>query len=243
MGFVLDARFFFGLAVARCAGLACCVAACNGSDGQERSAQAADAAPCTARALDAGSPDATEDAAPASASDASSSATGDLPAVVCSDGQIAAAMQAQNAAEVGAAQTLRGSLSSAGAVALADKLLTDHSLLLEMLQGALRSAEISPADAGIARAVANDGRAQTAALQALSGVAADQAYVDREVLMHVQSLTLVERVFAPTVRSDRLAYVVQAMQDLEGQHLAAALAAQAAIEGACPSDADARAPN
>jgi hypothetical protein len=192
--------------------LPCSVASCAGGAGQQESSpERPDAA-----AADAIRP---------------TDASGPAP-LLCSDGQLAAALQAANESEVQIAQTVRDGLASADAVALEEKLLTDHSLLLEMVQGGARAARITPVDNGVARALANAGRADVASLGTLTGAALDQAYVDREVLAHIASLSLLERLVSGE-STDRFGYVIQSMRDLETQHEAAALAAQRALEGSC----------
>jgi putative membrane protein len=195
------------------AAVPCSVASCAGGGGQQESSP---------ERTDAALVDATRQ----------THAPGPAP-LLCSDGQLAAAMEAANQSEVELAQTVRDGLTSPGAIALEEKLLTDHSLLLEMAQGAARAARIAPVDNGLSRALASAGRADLAALGTLTGAALDQAYVDGEVLAHIVSLSLLERVLVPGESTDRFAYVIESMRDLETQHEAAALAAQRALEGSC----------
>jgi putative membrane protein len=161
-----------------------------------------------------------------------------LPAVVCSDGQLAAVLRVANETEVTRAQGVRDALTSPSAVALEEKLLTDHVLLLAMLQGGVRAAAIAPADNGVARALASTAQADAPVLQGLSGSALDRAYVDREVLAHLESRALLARALPPGEGTDRLGYVILSMRDLEAQHEAAALAAERDLEGQCDVAAD-----
>jgi hypothetical protein len=147
-------------------------------------------------------------------------------------------MQAIDQTELTLAKAIRDSLTSPEAVALEEKSLTDHSLLLAMLEGATRAAGIAATDNGVARGLASAGRNDTASLQALAGAALDQSFVDREVLVHVESLGLLARLRAPAEAKDPLGYVIESMQNLESQHEAAALAAQRALEGDCDGARD-----
>jgi predicted outer membrane protein len=190
---------------------------CTGSGGQQRAAEGADAA-----------------VADGPGSTVADDALGLAPApIFCSDAELAAAMEAANQTEVAVAQAVRDGLASSEAIALEEKLLTDHSLLLEMVLGAARSARIVVADNGVARALASHARGDTATLGALTGPTLDRAYVDREVLAHVESLGLLDRVFAPEEANDPLGYAIESMRELELQHAAVAIAAQHALEGHC----------
>jgi predicted outer membrane protein len=193
------------------------LAACTSAAGQQRSPEGADSALADAT---------LQPSAPAA------------PAVVCSDEQLAAVLQAANETEVTRAQTVRDRLTSPEAVALEEKLLTDHALLLAMVQGGERAARIAPADNGVARALASMARADAPALGTLSGGDLDRAYVGREVLAHLEALALLARALPPGLANDRLGYVVESMRDLETQHQAAAMAAEQSLEGACAAADD-----
>jgi putative membrane protein len=199
--------------------LGCCLLAC---------ADGADRAPIPQNTADA-----------AGESDALAGTNGSSTTeVLCSDGEIAAAMRAVSEAEVSVAEALRENFVDPNAVALADKMLTEHSLLLEELKGATRAAQIAPIDCGLQRAIAAAAGAETASLQTLSSPALERAYVEREVLSHVQSFGLLDHVLEPGARNERIVFAVRLMRDVEATHQATVLAAERALEGACTSSGD-----
>jgi putative membrane protein len=157
---------------------------------------------------------------------------GPIPAL-CSDGEIAATARSVSEGEVALAQALREKFRDGNAVALADNMLTEHSLLLEQLNGETRAAQITPVGCGLERAVSAAAGAESAALQTLTSPALERAYVEREILSHLQSMALIDRVLYPGARNERIRFAVRAMRDNEAQHQAAALDAQRALEGVC----------
>lgn len=149
----------------------------------------------------------------------------------CADGEMADLLAAANQAQIDATTQLRASLSAAKAVDLAEKMLTDHSLLLEELKGAVRAGAIETRSSGISRALADSAEHERTAIAASSSI--DSAYADHEVLWHLRDQALLDTVVAPAVRGTRLAFVVTSMQELEKQHMALALALQAELDATC----------
>lgn len=156
----------------------------------------------------------------------------------CADGEMAAILAAANQAQVDATIELRASLSDPKVVALAEKMLTDHALVLEQLQGAMRAGAIaSPAD-GFSRSIAQTAEHDRGDIAASPSI--DSAYADHEVLWHLRDQALLGTVVSPGVRGTRLEFVATSMQDLEKQHATLALALQAELDATCPQGERAR---
>jgi predicted outer membrane protein len=149
----------------------------------------------------------------------------------CPDGEMAAIFAATNQAQVDATNQLRAALSDARALGLAEKMLTDHSLLLEQLQGAMRAGGIATRTSGVAQAIADSAARDRTAIAASASI--DSAYADDEVLWHLRDQALLDAVLAPAVTGSRLAFVATSMQNLEKQHVALALALQADLDTTC----------
>jgi predicted outer membrane protein len=149
----------------------------------------------------------------------------------CPDGEMAGILAATNQAQVDATMQLRANLSDSRAIALAEKMLTDHSLLLEQLQGAMRAGAIAPRTSGVAQAIADSAARDRTAIAASASM--DSAYADDEVLWHLRDQALLDAVVAPAVSGSRLAFVATSMQNLEKQHVALALALQADFDTTC----------
>jgi predicted outer membrane protein len=149
----------------------------------------------------------------------------------CPDGEMAAILAAANQAQVDATMELRANLSDPRAVALAEKMLTDHSLVLEQLRGAMRAGAIAARSSGIGRAIADSAAHERTEIAASTSI--DSAYADEEVLWHLRDQALLDAIVAPAVSGSRLAFVATSMQKLEKQHVAIALALQANLDMTC----------
>jgi hypothetical protein len=113
-------------------------------------------------------------------------------------------------------------------------MITDHTLLLEQLGGVVRAGAAAATENGIARTVA--ARNQSLSLDAGS---VDSVYLDADLLFHLQSLALLDRLTLPSAEggSSLLRFAIESMRSLEEQHVALAVAAAAALEGTCGGDA------
>jgi predicted outer membrane protein len=149
----------------------------------------------------------------------------------CAVGELAAILAAANQAQVDATMQLRANLSDARAVALAEKMLTDHSLVLKQLQGAMRAGAIAARSSGVAGAIADSAAHERTAIANSASI--DSAYADDEVLWHLRDQALLDTVVAPAVSGSRLAFVATSMQNIEKQHMALALALQADLDATC----------
>jgi predicted outer membrane protein len=152
---------------------------------------------------------------------------------VCSDGQILAILTAEFAAHVDLANAVRGNL--AGAIDLAEKLITDDSVLAVQVAGEIRETGIAAVPGGVDRAIAAEAQEAVQALAAESPPALDGSYVDREVLSHLRALGLIDRLLAPSVHDPRVADLLARVRNLAVQHAQAASQAQSELEGPCAS--------
>ena len=149
----------------------------------------------------------------------------------CTVGEMAAILAAVNQAQVDATMQLQATLSDPRAVNLADKMLTDHQLLLEQLQGEMRDANVSARDGGVSGDIAASAKQDLTAIAASSSV--DSAYADREVLWHLRDQALLGTVITPALQGTRLTFVTTSMQEIEKQHMTLVLALQAELDGTC----------
>jgi predicted outer membrane protein len=154
---------------------------------------------------------------------------------VCSDGQILAILAAEFAARVDIANGVRAALGSASALDLAEKILTDDSVLEVQVQGEMRETGIATVPGGVDRAIAAESLETTQALGAESATAIDASYVDREVLAHLRALGLIDQRLAPSAHDPRVRDLIARVRDVVVQDAQAASQAEAAIEGPCAS--------
>jgi predicted outer membrane protein len=152
------------------------------------------------------------------------------PFLASSDGRIAAALDAVDRAELVVAQSVRNRLATPGAVAFAEKAVTDHTLLDMQLRGAVRTDHVPILSGSASDAVAAQASQAAQALGPLHGEALDRAYVSHELLVHLQELAMIDRLAAPNVRDVRLAAAVAAARDIAATHLRLAAELQQELE-------------
>lgn len=154
-------------------------------------------------------------------------------AAPCSDGAIAAVLEAEENADVDLAMAVRSRLESADAVAFAEKEITDHTLLLLQVQGAVRADAIAVPSSDDADAIAQSAKLAGQSLAPLSGAALDRAYLALAVLGHLEEGAVLDRLLAPGVRDVRVAAVVGHRREILAEHQTLALDAQARVAGSC----------
>jgi predicted outer membrane protein len=164
-----------------------------------------------------------DEAAPASASTFPS----------CADGQVLAILGAELAARVAIANAVRAGLGSASALDLAEKIITDDSVLEVQVQGEMRETGIAATPGGVDRQIAAEARWAMQALAAESSPALDAAYVDGEVLAHLRALALIDRLLGPSTHDPRIADLLARVRPLVAAHAQAASQAQSELEGVC----------
>jgi hypothetical protein len=163
---------------------------------------------------------------------------GDPLFAVCSDGQILAILAAEFSARVDLASAVRPSLGSAGALDLADKILTDDAVLEVQVQGEIRETGIASAPGGVDREIAAEAQWAIQALAAERAPAIDASYVDGEVLGHLRALALIDRLLTPSVHDPRVADLLGRVRNGVAQDAQAAVAAQSQLQGACAGQPD-----
>lgn len=151
----------------------------------------------------------------------------------CSDGAVAAVIAAEERADLDVAMAVRDRLQSADAVAFAEKEITDHTLLLLQLQGAVRADAIVLPSSDDADAIAQSAKLTVQSLAPLAGAALDRAYLARAVLAHLEEGATLERLLAPAVRDVRVAADVQHRREILAEHQTVALDAQGRLVGSC----------
>lgn len=168
------------------------------------------------------------DANEANASDAGASEGGVCPGLVFagwSDGMIAALLEANDQAEVSLAQTVRAGLGDPEVVAFAEKTITNHTLLGLQAEGAARADAIAVVPSGESVAIAAQEGQAAQGLARLAWESLDCAYMEHEVLVHLQELSWLDRIACPDVRDVRLAAIVQATRAIASTHATLAVRA------------------
>jgi predicted outer membrane protein len=157
--------------------------------------------------------------------------------MLCSDAQILAILAAEFESHVTIANAVRARLGTT-ALELAEKIITDDSVLGVQVEGEARETGIAATPGGVDREI---GAEAQQAIQALAGASTpmlDAAYVDREVLAHLRALALIDRFLAPSVHDPRIGDLLGRVRQLVVEHAQAATQAQIELEGACARQPD-----
>ena len=151
----------------------------------------------------------------------------------CGDGQVLAILSAELSARVNLANAVRAGLASASALDLAEKIITDDSVLQVQVQGEMRETGIAAAPGGVDRQIAAEAQWTMQALAAESSPALDAAYVNGELLAHLRALALMDRLLGPSAHDPRIADLLARIRPLVAQHAQAASQAESELEGSC----------
>jgi predicted outer membrane protein len=160
------------------------------------------------------------------------------PLPVCSDGQVLAILGAELSARVDVASAVRAGLASTSALDLAEKIITDDSVLEVEVQGETRETGIAPAPGGLDRQLVAEAGWAVQALAAQTAPALDTSYVNGEVLAHLLALALIDRLLGPSASDPRITDLLARVRPLVVQHVQAAIQAQSELEGACAGHLD-----
>jgi predicted outer membrane protein len=154
----------------------------------------------------------------------------------CAANRVIAIAQAVDTAEISLAQAVRAGTNDPNVTAYAEKMVTDHSLLLEQLRGAVPAGAVAATDNEIGRTIAS---ATASEIQALSSdtSGADRAYLNYDLLLHLQSLAVLERLTGPSAQSagGLLRFFIDSMRETEEKHVRLAVTVAAGLEGTCGS--------
>lgn len=187
---------------------------------------------CASNPLGASSsPSAPPDAAPVPEAGAACSSAPLFPS--CADGQVLAILGAELSARVDLANAVRAGLGSASALDLAEKIITDDSVLKVQVQGEMRETGIAATPGGVDRQIAAETQWTIQALAAESSPALDAAYVDGEVLAHLRALALIDALLGQSTHDPRIADLLARIRPLVAAHAQAASQAQSELEGVC----------
>jgi predicted outer membrane protein len=153
-----------------------------------------------------------------------------VPILSASEGNIAALLDAVDAAEVSLDQAVRARLKDTAVVAFAEKAITDHTLLDLELRGAVRADRLAILASDTSAAVVSQEVQAAQAFGPLDGMVLDRAYIAHELLVHLQEIAILDHIALPGVKDVRLAAAVAAARELAAEHVQLAASVQAKLD-------------
>jgi len=166
---------------------------------------------CHHRAVDeaSGGPDST----------ASSTSRSSGSATEITDAEILGVLSAVNRGEVRAAELAQERSSTPAVDAFAQHVIAAHSQAQEKV---LAVTALEPSTSGLSRSLEEQGTAEMAKLQGLTGTEFDRAYADSQARMDQQVLETIDSTLLPQSKSDEVRAVLETLRPQVADHLARA---------------------
>jgi predicted outer membrane protein len=147
----------------------------------------------------------------------------------CSDGQIAAIVKASNDGEILVSESVVGRLQTPVARALAQRLIQDHQLANQQLQGT----GVEPVSNAISATLTKDAQHHVEKLAALSDDELDSTFLTSELLDHARTLGSLDHLLLPSADDPELLRVLSKIRAAVARHTLVVVEAQEKVTGAC----------
>lgn len=139
-----------------------------------------------------------------------------------SDDEIVAVMSAANDGEIQAAELARSTSSDSLVTGFANRMVTDHGALNQMLTSLSLSASLSPIENALSGQLRAAASKEQKHLMKLTTVEFDQPYMQAQVKDHMHVLALIDDTLLPEVRNTMLKALLRSMRSTVKMHLSMA---------------------
>ena len=146
-----------------------------------------------------------------------------------SDAQIAAIVVTANQVDIDAGKFAAKRSNSPEVQKFAQTMVTDHTAVNKSAVDLVTKLKVSPQESDTSRALKADGEKSMLALQSLSGIALDKAYVAREVAYHQQVIDALDTVLIPNAQNAELKALLTKVRPAFVEHLNHAKHLQASL--------------
>lgn len=149
-----------------------------------------------------------------------------------SDAQIADILAAADMGEIMTATTVQPRLSTAGIVAFARMMVSDHTMSSQNLMMLTTRLGIVPVPSTLSTMLRDNAATMNAQLATMSGVALDRAYISGQVQVHQQVLSIIDTALLPNVMNADLRTAIMGMvRPMVMMHLQMATSLQSSLGG------------
>jgi putative membrane protein len=152
---------------------------------------------------------------------------------LCTDNQVMAILRTLNDREIKVAGSVLDRVSDASVKAFAQKMITDHAKMNADLEALARAAGLGFAENANTIELRESATSTIDALSSLSGRALDEGYVNRELLDHLQALSIGDHMLAPSAKNPRLIASLPQARAVISAHTVLAAQLQTRLEGTC----------
>lgn len=136
-----------------------------------------------------------------------------------SDAQIAAIVVTANQVDIDAGKFAAKRSKSPEVQKFAQTMVTDHTAVNKSAVDLVTKLKVSPQESDTSRALKAGGEKSMLALQSLSGIALDKAYVAREVAYHQQVIDALDTVLIPNAQNAELKALLVKVRPAFVEHL------------------------
>lgn len=148
---------------------------------------------------------------------------------VGSDNNIAASLNAANAAEIQAGMLAQSQATDANVKTFAGRMVTEHAAAQQRQSALFARLGITPVDDANSQQLKSDAQALLERLRMRSGSAFDLAYMDDQIAMHQSVLALLDGKLIPAVTQDELRAELTMTRSAVALHLQSARAVRAML--------------
>jgi putative membrane protein len=145
------------------------------------------------------------------------------------DPEIAMIMRVANLAEVRESELARSKTADSAVRDFATMMVTEHTAQNNKAESELSKANVESADTVFSRQLDAESGVVTERLRALTGIAFDRAYIDRQVDAHQALLTLVDSKLLPHARKKVVKEQLTELHTMVEKHLARAKQIQGSL--------------
>jgi len=154
----------------------------------------------------------------------------------CDDGQIAAILFESDQGEIDVSQSVIERVTDPPVVALAERLIADHTRSRDELAALLEDIDVEPIENDNSRDIAESAQLALVSLASKSGEELERAYVSHALLHHAKALGTIDHILLPSVRDRQFESNIRRSRVAIARHLLLTSDVQKDVAGMCGGD-------
>src|ERR1700681_2902736 len=135
------------------------------------------------------------------------------------DAQIASIVVTANQVDIDAGKLAQSTSANAEVKKFAERMITDHTGVNKSAVDLVTKLKVTPQDNPTSQSLKSGGESNVANLKTLKGAAFDKAYIDHEVVYHVQVLDAIDKTLIPNAKNEELKALLIKVRTAVGAHL------------------------
>jgi putative membrane protein len=147
------------------------------------------------------------------------------------DAQIASIVVTANQVDIDAGKLADSTSANKDVKAFANRMVTDHTGVNKQAVELVTKLKVTPQDNPTSQSLKSGGEENVANLKKLKGAAFDKAYIDHEVVYHVQVLDAIDKTLIPNAKNEELKALLVKVRPAFVAHLEHAKQIQSSFAG------------